>query len=101
MEVVEWSAHLAMKRAFRVRRLLAPLSMKHILLQKKKEKVVNFLISILRGAELQAKGSVSQRHVAYLPEKTKKQADMVLPLSPRKGLGNNISMSNVYDKKDK
>ena len=31
-EVVEWSARLARKRAFRVRRLLAPLSMMHILL---------------------------------------------------------------------
>ena len=32
MEVVEWSARLARKRAFRVRRLLAPLSMMHVLL---------------------------------------------------------------------
>ena len=32
MEVVEWSARLARKRAFRVRCLLAPLSMMHILL---------------------------------------------------------------------
>ena len=31
MEVVEWSARLARKRAFRVRCLLAPLSMMHIL----------------------------------------------------------------------
>ena len=30
--VVEWSARLARKRAFGVRRLLAPLSMMHILL---------------------------------------------------------------------
>ena len=30
MEVVEWSARLARKRAFRVRRLLAPLSMMRI-----------------------------------------------------------------------
>ena len=32
MEVVEWSARLARKRAFRVRRLLAPLSLIHMLL---------------------------------------------------------------------
>ena len=32
MEVVEWSARLTRKRAFRVRCLLAPLSMMHILL---------------------------------------------------------------------
>ena len=40
MEVVEWSARLARKRAFRVRRLPAPLSMMHILLKyiKKKKK---------------------------------------------------------------
>ena len=31
-QVVEWSARLARKRAFRVRRLLTPLSMMHILL---------------------------------------------------------------------
>ena len=30
MEVVEWSARLARKRAFRVRRLLTSLSMMHI-----------------------------------------------------------------------
>ena len=29
MEVVEWSARLARKQAFRVRRLLLPLSMMH------------------------------------------------------------------------
>ena len=34
MEVVEWSARLARKRVFRVRRLLAPSSMMHILLYK-------------------------------------------------------------------
>ena len=33
MKVVEWSARLARKRVFRVRRLLAPLSMIHILLR--------------------------------------------------------------------
>ena len=32
LEVVEWSARLARKRAFRVGRLLASLSMMHILL---------------------------------------------------------------------
>ena len=32
MEVVEWSARLARKLRFRVRRLLAPLSMMHILM---------------------------------------------------------------------
>ena len=32
MEVVEWTARLARKQAFRVRRLLTPLSMMHILL---------------------------------------------------------------------
>ena len=32
MEVVEWSARLSRKRAFRVQRLLAPLSMMHTLL---------------------------------------------------------------------
>ena len=32
MEVVEWSARLSRKRAFRVRRLLAPSSMMHVLL---------------------------------------------------------------------
>ena len=32
MEVVEWSARLARKQVLRVRRLLAPLSMMHILL---------------------------------------------------------------------
>ena len=32
MEVVEWSARLARKRAFRARRLLAPSSMMHVLL---------------------------------------------------------------------
>ena len=31
MEVVEWSARLARKRALRVRCLLAPLSMMHLL----------------------------------------------------------------------
>ena len=32
MEVVEWSARLARKREIRVRRLLAPSSMMHIIL---------------------------------------------------------------------
>ena len=32
MEVVEWSARLARKRVLRVRRLLAPSSMMHIIL---------------------------------------------------------------------
>ena len=42
MKVVEWSAHLALKRAFRVRRLLAPLSTMYILpIKKKKKKVVS------------------------------------------------------------
>ena len=35
MEVVEWSARLSRKRAFRVRRLLAPSSIMHVLLQLK------------------------------------------------------------------
>ena len=38
MEVVEWSARLARKRTFRVRRLLAPLSMMYIPLLRKKKK---------------------------------------------------------------
>ena len=38
--LVEWSARLARKRAFRVRCLLAPLSMMHILLKKKKKKIL-------------------------------------------------------------
>ena len=33
MGVVEWSARLSRKRAFRVRRLLAPSSMLHVLLK--------------------------------------------------------------------
>ena len=37
MEVVEWSVRLARKRALRVRCLLAPLSMMHILLQTKQQ----------------------------------------------------------------
>ena len=37
MEVVEWSVRLDRKRAFRVRCLLAPLSMMRILLQYKKK----------------------------------------------------------------
>ena len=42
---IEWSARLARKRAFRVRRLLAPLSMMHILLKKKKRKLLLFEIN--------------------------------------------------------
>ena len=39
--------------------------------------------------------SVSQRHI---PEKKiKKQAGMVLPVSPKVGLGYNCPMLNVYD----
>ena len=40
--------------------------------------------------------SVSQRHI---PEKktNKKQTEMVLPVSPKVGLGSNCAMLNVYD----
>ena len=38
IKVVEWSARLARKRAFRVRRLLAPLSMMRIPIYIKKKK---------------------------------------------------------------
>ena len=60
IEVVEWSARLARKRAIRVRCLLAPLSMMHIPLKHRDGRVVS-----ASGSETSVSGTTPASAIIY------------------------------------